>query len=330
MTNRATSTSALTVRRLLPEDESQVLALIQVALGWRPEDPNAAFFTWKHRENPFGSSPAWVALDGGRVVGFRTFMRWEFDTPRGPARAVRAVDTATHPDYQGRGIFSALTLQAVDELTAEGVRLVFNTPNDKSRPGYLKMGWQVVGRLPAGLQPASARALPRIAAARAPAELWSMPGEAGLPASDALGDDAAVTRLLTAVPRPAGVATHRTPAYLRWRYGFTPLGYRALVAGSSAADGLLLFRLRRRGAAVELAVADLLLAQPSPFAAGRLVRAALRQTGADYALGLRTTAATGLLPLPRQGPLLTWRALADDSAPPLREWALSLGDVELF
>ncbi len=143
-----------------PADEVQVLALIELALGRRPDPRNAAFFAWKHRENAFGPSPAWVAVDGNRIVGLRTLMRWEFETRDRPVRAVRAVDTATHPDHQGRGIFSALTRRAVDELRAEGVDFVFNTPNDKSRPGYLKMGWQPVGRLPTGLRPASITALP--------------------------------------------------------------------------------------------------------------------------------------------------------------------------
>jgi GNAT superfamily N-acetyltransferase len=66
--------------------------------------------------------------------------------------AVRAVDTATHPDWQGRGIFSRLTLGALDDLRDDGVDCVFNTPNDKSRPGYLKMGWQQVGKVPVSVR----------------------------------------------------------------------------------------------------------------------------------------------------------------------------------
>jgi hypothetical protein len=39
----------------------------------------------------------------------------------------------------------------------------------------------------------------------------------------------------------------------------------------------------------------------------------------------------GFVPLPRQGPILTWRPLADPAAPPrLRDLDLSLGDVELL
>ncbi|MFW5898924.1 MAG: GNAT family N-acetyltransferase, partial [Jiangellaceae bacterium] len=305
MTSPATDVA---IRPMQPADESAVLELIEASLGRKPDPRNAAFFAWKHRENAFGASPAWVAVDGDRVVGFRTLMRWEFDTPEGPVRAVRAVDTATHPDYQGRGIFSALTGRAVEELRADGVGFVFNTPNDKSRPGYLKMGWREVGQLPAAMRPASVLRLPRIAAARVPAELWSVPTGAGVPIGDALADEPAVTALLDGMPRTVGVTTRRSPAYLRWRYGFEPLAYRALLAGSSVADGMLVFRLRRRGAATELVVGDLLLPDPSGSAARRLLRAALRTTGADYALGLRTMSGTGLFRVPGQGPMLTWRA----------------------
>ena len=324
------STAEVSIRRMQPADEDQVLALIEASLGRRPDPRNAAFFAWKHRENSFGASPSWVAVDSDRIVGLRTLMRWEFVTPDGPARAVRAVDTATHPDYQGRGIFSALTKSAIGELRADGVDFVFNTPNDKSRPGYLKMGWQPVGRLPTGLRPASTTALPRIANARVPAELWSTSSPAGVSPDEALKDDAAVARLLDAVAWPRGVVTRRTPAYLRWRYGFAPLGYRAMLVGSSVDEGLLLFRLRGRGQATELVVGDLLLPDASPTAARTVVRDALRSSGADYALGLRTTPASGLLPLPGQGPMLTWRGLTAESMPPLGDWRLSLGDIELF
>jgi len=318
------------VRRMQPSDEPEVLALIEAALGRRPDPRNAAFFAWKHRENAFGASPSWVAVAGDQVVGLRTLMRWQFDTPDGSASAVRAVDTATHPNFQGRGIFSMLTRRAVEELTDEGVDFVFNTPNDKSRPGYLKMGWQQVGQLPTGLRPAGPSSLPRIVSSRLPAAMWSTPVEAGVPALEALSDDGEVDKLLSANRRPTGIQTRRTPEYLRWRYGFEPLAYRALRAGPSTSDGMLLFRVRQRGRAKELVVADLLLPEASPTAVRHLIRSALRATRADYALGLRTVPVTGLLPLPGQGPMLTWRSLASDTMPRLDHWKLSLGDIELF
>src|SRR5205823_70862 len=132
--------------------------------------------------NPFGASPAWVALDGDRVIGFRTFMRWEFGHAGRVYRAVRAVDTATHPEYQGRGIFSQLTRAGLDAMHNDGVDYVFNTPNEQSRPGYLKMGWHLVGRLPVSVRVRSPFSGLRVLRARVPADKWSSVCNAGVPA----------------------------------------------------------------------------------------------------------------------------------------------------
>jgi hypothetical protein len=76
-------------------------------------------------------------------------MRWQFLYEGRLLPAFRAVDTVTDPEYRGKGIFRLLTLQLIEELkTSEPPSFIFNTPNKMSRPGYLKMGWQVLGRAP--------------------------------------------------------------------------------------------------------------------------------------------------------------------------------------
>jgi len=313
----------LDMRRVTDADMPAVLALLEASLGWVPDEQHAAFFDWKHRANPFGESPAWVAVDGDRIVGFRTFLRWEFERAGEVVRAVRAVDTATHPDYQGRGIFSKLTRHALDEMRSEGVGFVFNTPNDQSRPGYLKMGWQDVGRLPVHARPRSVGALLRLARARVPADKWSQPSDAGVAAAEALDDHDAVAALLERCAPPLGFATRRTSAFLAWRYGFAPLAYRAM----STDDGMVLFRLRRRGPAVEATIADLLVMDRR--AAGPMLRRVVRESGADYAIVLGERA-PGFVPVPKQGPRLTWREVTEAAMPALADWSLVLGDVELF
>ena len=157
----------LQVRRTTGADREAVLRLLARSLGREADPRYEALFAWKHEENAFGPSPAWVAVDGDRLAGFRVLMRWEFVEQGRVVHAVRAVDTATDPDYQGRGIFTQLALHALDELRPE-TDFVFNTPNDQSRPGYLKMGWQVVGRLPTAVRPTGLRGIPRIATGARP------------------------------------------------------------------------------------------------------------------------------------------------------------------
>ena len=127
--------ASVDVRPYRDDDEASVLDLLAVTLGGGPAGRRPAdFFRWKHLENPAGRSFMLVAELAGQIVGFRAFMRWRFQADGAELRAVRAVDTATHPDHQGKGIFSTPTLRALDELRGE-TDLVFNTPNAASLPG---------------------------------------------------------------------------------------------------------------------------------------------------------------------------------------------------
>jgi GNAT superfamily N-acetyltransferase len=321
----------LVVRRAHPEETDAIVDLAGAALGWDDDPRNRDLFEWKHRANPFGASPTWVAESGGTLVGFRTFLRWRWEGPGGrTVPAVRAVDTATHPDHQGRGIFTRLTLGALDELADDGVEIVFNTPNHQSRPGYLRMGWRNLGRVPVAVRP-RAGSLPRLAAARRPADKWSEPTDVGLPAPEALADHRAVARLLAARPLPDRLTTARTATYLTWRYGFGPMHYRALLIGDRIDEGVVLFRLRRRGPALEATVCETIGLDGRPRLIGRAVAELLDATGADYAIGTRRTLPHGAaLPLPRQGPVLTWRDVQPAPPAALDDFHLTLGDIELF
>jgi hypothetical protein len=93
---------------------------------------------------------------------------------------------------------------------------------------------------------------------------------------------------------------------------------------------VLFFRLRRRGQAAEVAIADAVVPAGDARLAGRLSRQVLEGSGGDYAIAVGATRPRGWLRLPRIGPVLTWRALADESAPAIEQWELSTGDIELF
>ncbi len=143
------------IRPASPADHPALVDLLRTTMGW-PEGPEGhRLWQWKHVDSPFGPSVMWMAEEGGRPIGVRPFMRWEFERGSSVVRAARAVDTATHPDHQGKGVFSALTRAALDELRGDGVQFVFNTPNSQSLPGYLKLGWTKVGRLPVAVRPSS-------------------------------------------------------------------------------------------------------------------------------------------------------------------------------
>ena len=315
----------LVVRRASPADEQAAVALCAEVLGHGEGDGFAELFHWKHRENPFGPSPMWVAVDAGRVVAVRVFMRWQFQRDGRSVPAVRAVDTATHPDYQGKGLFTTLTLQGLAEIAQEGVELVFNTPNDKSRPGYLKMGWQEVGRLAPVAAVTGPFALGRVLRSRVPAQLWPDPLSVGVPVQEWLaagGLDAA----LALAPRPAhgALSTQVTDEFVRWRFGSTVQPCRVIADRTAA----VVVERRRRGEMSELVC---LLGLGPQRAVDRLLRRTMHETKADVVLRLGAASLrSGFVRLPQVGPRLACRMLRPDPVPALAEWSLQLGDVVLF
>ncbi len=311
------------VRQFADADLPEVLELLRSSLGEtallaRPPER----FAWKHLDNPFGRSIVLVAEADGRIVGLRAFMRWELATPLGATlRCVRAVDTATHPDYQRRGIFRTLTMAALDEATADGVDLVFNTPNARSGAGYLTMGWQEVGRI--GVLAMPGRGL-----------LRRRPDPAALPRGDDYLTRPEPARSLGRDDRPPrGLRTPRTAAYLAWRFGGHPTArYFRVDSGGSTA----VVRPNLRSGRRELVVSDVFGESP-----GRAIGAAFARSRSAYLAGWFSAGSPeraaarwrGMVPVPRLT-ALTWVARPLHTLPvrvdTLDVWDLASSDLELL
>lgn len=314
----------VSIRRATDEDLPGILTTLKASLGETPIlQRTPELWKWKHSLNPFGSSLVLVAVSGNQVAGVRAMTRWQLRTPAGNViKAIRPVDTATHPEFARRGIFRELTMNALDIARAEGVHLVFNTPNEKSAPGYLKMGWEEVSGIGVMVRPRFGRSTkpnhqsPPSIAEQAPS---LAPPSGSLDTED----------------RPAlGLRTPRTPAYLDWRFTQHPTASYGWLPDQSG--GGLMARANTRAGRAELVVSDL-LGSPRPG----VVRDVGRQSRARYLAGWfspgspeRTTAiAGGLIPVPL---VRTLRLVAmpltdlDVDIHDMGSWDLSTSDLELL
>jgi GNAT superfamily N-acetyltransferase len=331
------------LRAYRPEDEPGVLGLLGASLGGGPAGERPPeFFRWKHFANPFGSSYMLLAESEGRIAGLRAFMRWRWVAGGRTFSAVRAVDTATHPDFQGKGIFSKLTLRALDDLRAEGVDFVFNTPNPASLAGYLKMGWSIVGQAPIRIR---VRRPIRFATRFRgdDKEPGVVPVVDAPTAAEVLGRAQGLSELLAEAASPdPRLRTPRDATYLAWRYGDAPLlDYRA-VAETEAGTlrGLAIFRVRPRGGLWETTLSELIARPGDRSTARRLLGRVRRSTAVDhlachFASGTVADAAirgSGFMKAPR-GITFVVNPLQDELVPDphaLGSWALSVGDLEVF
>jgi GNAT superfamily N-acetyltransferase len=313
----------VTIRPYRDSDLDEVLDLLRLALGETALlQRTPALFAWKHLDNPFGRSIMLVAETEGQLVGFRALMRWELVAPHGDiVKSVRPVDTATHPEFQRRGIFRRLTLEALEIATGEGMELVFNTPNKRSGAGYAAMGWIELGPIEVLLRPSS-RLMRRSSRDRQipePAEMIEDPG----PADD-----------LVPVRRPPrGLTTRRNSAYVNWRFARHPTARYSVVGNG---DGQAVLRPNLRRGRRELVISDMFGFQPRVAA-----RAARRSSRPDYLVasfqrGTPERSAlirAGLFPVPGLQALTLYVrplvALPFD-ATSLSAWDLALSDLELL
>lgn len=345
------SAPAFVIREYRQKDEDPVLDLLRQTLGEGSSFARTRdFWRWKHFQNPFGASQMLLAVNT-EILGLRAFLRWGFRTPRGSVQAVRAVDTSTHPGRRRLGVFTRLTQTSLDRARADGVHLIFNTPNPQSMAGYLKLGWNAVGRPRLLLRPLRPLHMLGALVVRRRDRLAprDIPGFFRSPAQrvDALFEHRDRLQQILAFNDglcAEGIRTERSAPFIEWRYAAPPSPqYFALWTGEKPATGILIFRPNIRKGLREIMVCEFLLGYGSGPEARELIGRLAGMVRADYLLAAASPKShhwkilrrAGFIPLPyRLGPNfvvypLHWPEGEPDPAR-LENWQLSLGDLEIF
>lgn len=280
------------------------------------------YWKWKHLRNPFGESDVLLAYDDNVLVGVRAFMNWTWCKSGSELKSVRAVDTVTHPEYQGRGVFKKLTLQLLDECRKADISLVFNTPNDKSAPGYLKMGWSTAGKLPVHISfKKPFNIIGNRIKNRGTIEFVSLSNpKFALDLRNFSGD----------VNSKSIWTTQRSKEFILWRYKEVPIVHYYSLIHKSA---FIIFRLKKGSLGTEARVVDAFGDNKDKIAG--LVKI-WREVSFDYMtiVGLDDIKLPGLVDFKfRMGPLVTINCLKSERCHDFsnfESWKPSLGDLELF
>ena len=329
------------------DDEDQIIDLLSVAMYGERFPDLRGYWRWKNYDCPFGESFGLVTVDEGMVVGLRVFMHWHLRAGDRVYRAGRAVDIVTHPDWRRRGFFEHMTAALVETLAADGFDFTFNMPNELSLPGYLKMGWTEVGRLPMRVNARRPVRLLEVAARHSGlGRAANFTQECDNSSVLALLRDPAVRGLVEReegpepTAGPPGLRTVITPAYLDWHYGLNRwYPYCAAFEERRGSAALVIGRPRVRGGLNDLLITEVIATAGSGGRrlAARAARGLARQTRADYVgvsalrgpLGLRN----GYLPVGSKGIRITVCPLQPSLPVDPRSyegWSAAIGDLELF
>ncbi|HDL48707.1 MAG TPA: GNAT family N-acetyltransferase [Actinobacteria bacterium] len=151
-----------TMRPATADDHDQIRNLFREVFGYQRADEHDR---WLSFENPDGQSIATVAEDRAQIVGCYTLLPTMLRLGKQNVLGAQSLDTMTHPDYRGQGMFTKLAIQTFELAGERGVKALYGYPNEASYPGFVRrLNWDHTGDIPRWtrvLKPSVLRTIPR-------------------------------------------------------------------------------------------------------------------------------------------------------------------------
>jgi GNAT superfamily N-acetyltransferase len=133
------------VRAYTPGDEKSAVELISAVFPSEFTTFTVDWWTWKYKTNPNGfwgdKGDVWVAESDDKIVGYYAIIPYKIKYHQKTIIAAQSVDTATHPNYRGLGIFTRLA-KKVYESAGKRYPFIFGFPSEMAHQGFIKLGWK--------------------------------------------------------------------------------------------------------------------------------------------------------------------------------------------
>ncbi len=182
-------------------DEQEILKLFHLSFG---KQMTNEYWNWRFANNPFSDAmQIHLMWDNDLLVGHYAVSPTQFFVSGEQVMGALSMTTMTHPEYGGKGIFTALANSLYEQLKNSGYKFVWGFPNINSHYGFVKnLKWKDIGITP----------------------MHSLSVNALRPTSNnnyrlLNGFDSSVVLTLK---DDASIALNKTKAYLNWRYVDNP------------------------------------------------------------------------------------------------------------
>ncbi len=130
-----------------PDEDSRILDLYKASFG---RALPAYWWKWYSRQCPTGLDRTTVIEDltTGKLIASLSYLPIQIRYNFIDVRASLATNGNTHPDYQGKGLFTSIGHYALSQEKNFGSSISLGMPNPKAYPGHMKVGWDVFFELP--------------------------------------------------------------------------------------------------------------------------------------------------------------------------------------
>jgi GNAT superfamily N-acetyltransferase len=109
-----------------------------------------AYLAWLYRDNPDGRAFGFDAREGDTLAAHYVCVPARACVDGQVVRVLLSLNTATHPQFQGKGLFTKLAAMTYEAAAAAGFAGIYGVANANSTPGFVrKLGFQLVRPLDA-------------------------------------------------------------------------------------------------------------------------------------------------------------------------------------
>jgi len=109
-----------------------------------------AYIAWLYVRNPDGNAFGFDAREDGVLAAHYVCIPAQARIDGRTVRVLLSLNTATHPRFQGQGLFTKLAAMTFDAAAGAGFEGIYGVANANSTPGFIrKLGFQLVRPLDA-------------------------------------------------------------------------------------------------------------------------------------------------------------------------------------
>jgi GNAT superfamily N-acetyltransferase len=108
------------------------------------------YIAWLYAQNPDGRAFGFDAREDGVLAAHYVCIPTQVYIDGRVVRVLLSLNTATHPRFQGKGLFTKLATMTYDAAATAGFEGIYGVANANSTPGFIrKLGFQLVRPLEA-------------------------------------------------------------------------------------------------------------------------------------------------------------------------------------
>ncbi len=113
---------------------------------------NETYLRWLYRSNPDGEVVGFDAYDGDALAAHYACIPVRMEVMGRSVAGLLSLNTATHPNFQGQGLFTKLASRTYELGAERGFEGVYGVANANSTPGFIrKLGFNLISPLDARL-----------------------------------------------------------------------------------------------------------------------------------------------------------------------------------